>query len=274
MPSPPTTEGGKPRGERIMLVGDSDTGKSRHYLKVAEWHQRRKADIHFYGICTPGNEWDVLLAEGAEFEGLTNVTWDVVWEMQDWFDLYAKFRKAANQGDFLCCDVQGDLWTDAQTEYERTEHGGDLSTRWITSSVHPMITDTKEKKNPWTRINSRYNEFANNKLLRWPGHLVSLYWQTGIPDDLTDKDKEAASLFGPFELMPLGNKKDYKRFHTILHLARNSQGEYVWRTIRDRQRKHLGTRVERKKFVTIKPEVCTGKDLFKDYLMPVGGWKL
>lgn len=263
MPSPPKTESGHDRKERIMLVGDSDAGKTHQVLKVAEWHQRRKADTHFYAICSPGNEWDVMLAPSADFGGLTNVTWDVVYEMQDWYDLYDRYRKKAKAGDWFIADVQTDMWTDAQEEYDMAHGGG---------SGNPWTTEDDDDKD-WAGISSRHNNLGK-RFLRWPGHQVGLYHERAPFKDPKNRHKDAKALFDPFGIFPEGNKKDYKRFHTILHLARNSQEKHTWRTVRDRQREHLGTRNERKGLVTIKPEICEGKDLFKDYLMPVGGWKL
>lgn len=274
MPTPVTLDDGRYHLERIMLFGDADAGKTYQFLKIAEWHQKRGSDAHFYGICSPGNEWDVMCMPGAEFEHLKNVTFDVAFEMQDWFDLYKKYWPNARKGvDWLCCDVAGDVWQDVQAEYAQIEWGGDLGSKWITEGgLHPIAKDGMMNKDyPWGRINSRYRDFANNKLMRWPGHLVGLYWETPIPDGLKKKDKEAADLFTPFDIFPQGNKKDYKRFHSIIHLAKNSKGEHVWRSVRDRQRKLIGERRTRGTVTTV--STVKAGDLFRDYLVKIGGWK-
>lgn len=268
MPSPPLTAAGRPVLERQLFMGDSDAGKTYAYLKIADWHQRRGADTTFYGLTTSGNDWTKLLAPGAEFGHLENVVEEPVAEIQDYFDTYDRFRKKAKPGDFLALDVVGDAWAACQDEYAEREWGTDLGTKWATSGGQYPIGGADW---PWGSINARYRKLMQNKLLRWPGHLVCMAWEA----PLGDKDTEAhfLSIFGLVNRKPIGQKDDYRRFDTIIQFGFNGRGERVVRTLKERGgRRRLGEFKEKGKATTHVGESVP--DFFLTYLKGIAGWSL
>lgn len=272
MPAPPTTRSGKPIRERIMVFGDSDAGKTFNYLKVAEWHQRRGSDATFYGLCTPGNEWDRHLMPGAEFGELENVEPIDVEGIQDYFDAYDKqILPHAGPDDWLAVDVIDDVWKACQDEYAAHEwKGKDLGSKWATEGGDFPIEGWE-----WGRINARYRAFVQNRIARFPGHIMVMAWEKDLmPDSKSGKmgeSQEVKATFGLVGHKPAGQKDDYKRFATLLHLGKNAKGEHVIRTARDRQRPRLGNLVERGKVTSLFPVPAT--DFFRQYLVGIAGWK-
>lgn len=274
MPSPPTTRAGKPIRERILLYGDSDAGKTYNFLTVARWHQRRGSDATFYGICTPGNEWDRFFMPGGEFEDLENVTCFDVEDIQDYFDVYdRKIKPYAGAEDWLALDVIDDVWKAAQDEYAKREwKGKDLGTKWAVDGGDFPIEGWE-----WGTINARYRSFAQNRIARFPGHVMAMAWERTLAEPAKSTGKggdppEVRDVFGLIDRKPAGQKEDYKRFATLLHLAKSSRGEWVVRTARDRQRARLGEIVERGKVTTHYPARLT--DFYRQYLVGIAGWKL
>lgn len=279
MPTPVMTTTGKILRERIMLYGDSDSGKTYNFFKVAEWHQRRHSDAHFYGITTSGNgaSWDLFLM--GEFADLTNISFIEVETMPDYYTAMEKIGKDVQPGkDWLCVDVIGDAWEDAQQDYARREWGMDISAKWMTEGgfKHPISADAgKEKPWNWQPIKSAYFGFAKNRVMPFPGHVMVLAWDKQLPEEM--KDAEARNLFDPVGRMPVGRSDEYSRYNTIIHLGKNGSGEHVWRTVRDRQREHrLGILKEIPKpggGVEVRNVPEKAGDFMRDYLMRVG-WKL
>lgn len=273
MPTPPTTRTGRQVRERILLYGDSDSGKTYNFLKVAEWHQRRGSDAVFWGLCSPGNEWDRLLMPGAEFEHLENVRPFDVEDMQDYFDVYdGEIRPHAKPEDWLAIDVIDAAWQAAQDEYAKREwKGRDLGSKWAAEGGQYPITGWE-----WGSINARYRAFIQNRVLRFPGHVMALAWEKELQDAAKSsgkggEDQDVLDVFGLVGRKPAGQKDDYKRFSTLLHLAKSADGKHVVRTARDRQRPKLGRIVERGKAVSHYP-VEVG-DFFMTYLVKVAKWR-
>ncbi len=273
MPSPPTTRAGKQIRERILLFGDSDAGKTFNFLTVAAWHQKRGSDATFYGICTPGNEWDRFFMPGAEFEHLENVVPIDVEDIQDYFDVYDnQIKPHAGPDDWLALDVIDDVWKACQDEYaKRTWKGQDLGSKWATVGGDFPIEGWE-----WGTINARYRAFVQNRIARFPGHVMAMAWEKTMQEAAKSSGKggesqEVRDVFGLIGQKPAGQKEDYKRFSTLLHLAKDPTGQWVVRTARDRQRVKLGRIVERGNAASHYPVPLN--DFYREYLMKVAGWK-
>jgi len=284
LPTPLTTPAGKVIRERQLLYGDSDAGKTYNYLKVAEWHQRRNSDAVFYGICTPGNDWDRFFMPGGEYEHLENVVPIDVEDIQDYFDAFdgikakalAKLKRGKHPDgwveDWLCIDVIDDAWKAASDEHAKREwKGQDIGSKWAVEGGDYPVEGWE-----WGPINARYRAFAQNRLIRFPGHVMALAWDKPLSEASKSSGKggetaEVRETFSLIERKPAGQKEDYKRFHTLLHLAKNAKGEWVIRTARDRQRPRLGEVVQRGKATIYVPHKLT--DFYMEYLVRTAGWK-
>lgn len=276
MPTPPVIQMGqieKLVRERILLYGDSDSGKTYLYLTIARYYQMRKAKGTFYGLCSPGNQWDKFFGPGGEFEGLENVVPFDVEEIQDYFDKFdKKIKPKATKDDWLCIDVISDVWGAAGDEYSKKENKGrDLGEAWATTGGDYPVEGWQ-----WGRINARYRSFAQNRLLRFPGHLVGLAWDKDLQEAAKSSGKggesdEVRDLFGLIGKKPAGQKEDYKRFDTIIHLGVNGRGEHVARTARDRQRDRLGDVIQRGTAQVFRGQPIS--NFFLEYLVKIAGWK-
>lgn len=275
MPSPPTSRAGNPIPERMLLFGDSDAGKTWWLLKIAEWHQKRGSDAHFYGLCSPGNTWDPFWLPGAEFEHLENVTYfNIGTDVQEYFDVFdRKVKSRARPQDWLAVDVIGDVRGAATDEYSYREFKGkDLGSAWGTTGGKYPIEGWE-----WGSINRRYAAFCQNRVLPFKGHVIAMAWDRDLHEAAksTGKGGDTPHLRGVFEQVgkaPAGDKEDYKRFRTIIHLSKNGQGEHVARTVRDKGRPgRLGEVVEMGKVTQFRGHKITNP--YTDYLMKIGGWK-
>lgn len=274
MPEPRKSKAGHPIRERILLFGDSDAGKTWWLLKIAEWHQRRGSDAHFYGLCTPGNSWDVFFLPSAEFEDLDNVTFFEVTDAQDYFDIYDnKVKRQARPQDWLSVDVLGDLRASTIDEgVKRDNRGRDLGSAWATTGGDYPVSGW----DGWGPVNARYAAFTQNRLLPFPGHVLCMAWERDLAEPSKSSGRggdsaEVRDLFGPIGAKPMGEKNDYKRFRTIIHLGKNGRGEHVARTARDKQRTRLGELVEIGKVTQFRGHKISNP--YTDYLMKIGGWR-
>lgn len=274
MPTPPLIKIGiveMPAKEKILLYGDSDLGKTYNYLKIAEWHQRRGSKAKFYGICTPGNEWTKFWTPGGEFAHLTNVQFFPVTDIQDYFDAFDKhIKRQAKTEDWLALDVIGDAWNASMEEYAEREWGTDLGSKWATEGGKYPIGGADW---PWGSINARHKALIQNRMLRFPGHLMCMAWDKKLSTkEGEEKDQQALELFSLVGYKNVGQKDDYRRFDTVLHLSLNGEGKRVVRTVRDRGgRKRLGNVVQMGKSQAFHG-VPVG-DFFTQYLVGVAGWK-
>ena len=68
----PKSPAGNPIGERILVYGGPDSGKTHNLLTIADWYHKTNTEGRFYVIATDMS-YDRMLGPGGDFEHLTNV---------------------------------------------------------------------------------------------------------------------------------------------------------------------------------------------------------
>jgi len=272
----PVLRNGKQVRERIGIYGPPKVGKTHLFFTIAKWHQDLGSDAKFYAISTD-TSYEVL-SMNPEFVELENIIWEDVVIMQDYIDAARKFNSLMRPQDWLSVDLMADAWAAAQDEYARVQTkkaGGnleDMGDLWATSGGgdgYPI------EGWEWGMPNARYRVFANNLILRAPGHVFLVYGQKDLMKESgsgkTGESKDTKEMFGHIGLKPTGQKEDPFRYHSILHISSLGDKEQGISTAGERwgNRERLGKKMSNGQ---VRDEPMT--DFFLDYLVKVAGWEM
>lgn len=277
MPTPKqlrTADGYKYIKERIGLYGGPKIGKTHQYLTIARWHQELGSDAKFYAVNTD-TSFEVLMTN-PEFEPLTNVIWADAWTLQDAIDAGRKFTAQMRAKDWILSDLQSDMWKLTQDEAAaaltaKTTKAVDLGDLWAVTGPGDYPIEGWD----WGIPNGRYRTWAQNILLRAPGHVMCIYAEKELMKESksgkSDEDPRVRDMFKHIGAKPEGQKDDPFRWHTILHLESNGAKKQKIATAGERfgYRRWMGTAMQNG-FVRAEPM----NDFFLDYLVGVAGWSM
>ncbi len=274
MPTPPKAPNGNPIKERIGLYGGPKIGKTHQYLTIARWHQELGSDARFYAINTD-TSFEVLMMN-PEFNTLTNVEWSDAWTFQEALDAGRKYAAQMRSKDWILSDLQSDIWKLVQDEAaqaltKQTTKALDLGDLWATAGPDEYPIGGWD----WGIPNGRYRTWANNVLLRCPGHVMCIYAEKELLKESksgkSDEDPIVKDMFKHIGAKPEGQKDDPFRWHSILYLEGNGRKAQKIATAGERfgYREWLGTKMSNG-FVRTVPL----GDFFLDYLVGVAGWSM
>lgn len=259
----------RPNGpyERILIMGEWGTGKSRAWLKWAEWIKRTGAPSQVFAIDTDsawdrmgwGLDWphvhvkdcekyDEILAAVTEFRG----------------------KAVAGRNDLLVVDMIDKPWEYAQAGFSEKAFGENI-TNWLLSVRAAGENPGGDYGVNWNTINRLYGDFMNN-VIRFPGHVLAVAPCEPVRQpDRSGKggdDTQVRQMFGRLGAKPKGQKGLPFQFHTIL-LAQDKSagagtGPWVLTTAKDRD---MGE-VVREKMIG-----APYNDFVLDYLVKRAGWR-
>jgi hypothetical protein len=277
MPTPPRLPNGQTIKERLNLFGLAGVGKTHQFFQIAKWHQDLGSDARFYAINTD-TSFEVLYFN-PEFVGLSNIEWTDCTSFDAMYMAAKGYNSKLRPQDWLCIDLQDDAWSLVQDEYAqiRAKEAGldidDLSELWVEGG------STKEYPISgwdWQTPNARYRSFANNYVLRGPGHRFIISRQTDVMEPSSGMKEDAVTkanriMFSPLGVKPGGQKEDPSRWHTILHVGSRGEKLQTIATAKERwgARKWMGQRMSNGQ---VRGEQLN--DFFMDYLVNIAGWSL
>jgi hypothetical protein len=268
-PTPPTTRAGTFIHERILLFGDSDAGKTRALLSIAKYHQTRHSDAVFY-VINNDYTFEAMLRPGGEFDELENVIVENVLTMDEYINTARTFRKKMRTQDWFSTDRLDGAWEAAQDEYATKRWGEDLGSYWMELQNQRGDGDDYPVAGwDWGPINKRYRTFANNYLMRMPGHVLCMSGEKSLKEPSKagkgGEDSYTSSTFDRVGRKPAGQKEDAKRFNSVIHMGHGLKG-WKMRRANDRERDWGAEDGDNHPTREV-------KDFMRDYLIRIGGWK-
>ena len=259
---------GNPRSrERILSFGGAGQGKSFDFYTIANLAAMTKSDAKFYVIDTDVSVWRML--ENPALKHLTTTDGNPVDslviddEIADWWslmDAVKRFQSKMGPNDWLMMDMMSPAWGWVQSAFTEKVFGQGTDEYFLAKRA--AMRDPKKEKAlegwvDWPVINTMYKGLQQ-ALLTTPGHLYATAEVKAINTDQAEKDTRLQ--FGPFGVMPVGQKRDPYIFQSVILKAATRPEEFEAVTIKDRSREQMrGKRID---------------NFAKDYLVKIAGWKL
>jgi hypothetical protein len=259
----------RPNGpyERILLMGEWSTGKSRAWLKVAEWIKKTNAPSQIFA-CDTDTAWE-------------RMGWGLDWphvhvrDCENYDQIKGaveEARKKANsqRNDWLVVDMADKMWDYAQAGFSTKAFGVDI-TSWLLEVRAKGENPGGDYGINWNTINRLYADVMNN-IIRFPGHvlLVTPAEQVMQPnrDGKGGDDPNVRAMFGKLGVKPRGQKALPFQVHTVILCQDKSQGAGIgpW---------CMSTAKDRDVGVTPREKMVGApyNDFVLDYLIKRGGWK-
>jgi hypothetical protein len=273
---PPTKRSGESVRERFLAYGPAGSAKTTGLLKIAKWYQDTDTPGHFYIINTD-LAYEAMLMD-PEYEGLENITvFDIdPSNMQEFIDAGKEIKKKGTLIDWFSVDLMGDAWKASQDEYANISTKGkigDVGTLWRTSG---SISDYPISGWEWGMPNARYRFLLNNCVRSFRGHVYCVSGQKELlqtsGSGKTRENEEVKKVFNHVGYKP-DTKADEEayRFHTIIHFSGGRFGKFKVLTAKERfkYRRLMGEEMSNGRWVGEDYD-----DLFMDYFVKVGLWKL
>lgn len=243
-----------------MAFGGSNSGKSYDYYNIALRSQKSGSDAKFYIIDTDVSVGRMLDDPAFADLVLPDDQWD---DVDDWAELTAsikRFGAVMRPQDWLMIDMLSPTWQMCQDHFTHSVWDKSLEDYFLQKRASMKNPEKEQAFAGWTDwpvINSMYGAFQNS-LLRCPGNLYVTSEVKALNRDQAEKDTKA--LFGPFGVVPVGQKRNPHLFQTILWHQELRPDHRVLTTVKDRSRQKVqGVEV---------------KDFAIGYLVKVAGWKL
>lgn len=238
--------------ERIMLMGGWGVGKSTAISDIA-----RHVDGRVYLI-------DTTYEAERNYPGQDNV---VIESVESWDDYLTGVRKATIRGgrdDWLAIDRIDPVWDMAQNGFIEKVFGRSADDWFVEyrkeSAGHPLAGEYGMN---WTVIKKMYGAFMT-EVMRFKGNVIVTCRAEQLREPNRDgKGGDSMELrveYGKFGVKPAGEKNMGFLFHTVLWLAEPQSENWIFSTVRDRNRGIIKGRQLR--------------SFTEDYLLKEGGWSV
>lgn len=278
MPTPPTGPSGRPARERLLVYGDTSSGKTSCALSLASFAQRRGSEARFYALSSGDLAYEQML-DAARYADLTNVEYADCFDYGEWMDAAKGFlaaaRKRAKAGegseDWLVVDLYSSLWTMVQDFYIANVRGEDGDDFWTAAAKRAEGSGSGwalyEDIN-WQVANKLYREFSQKIMQRWPGHVLAVASAKPVDKDkggkVTEADGNIGDWFGRLGSKPAGQKEMAYEFRDVLFCRKLGSGKHTITTAKAREREEVLKGAEWS---------LDGMGFFGAFLRPVCGWK-
>lgn len=272
-PTPPAGPSGRPARERILVYGETSSGKTTALLSIAAFHQKRGSDARFYVVSSGDLAYEQMLP-ADQYAHLTNVEYSDCWEFPEWMDagkgyleMARKRAKGEASADWLVVDLYSSLWTVVQDFYiaqVRGESGDDFWTAAAKRAEGAKSGWALYEDINWQVANKLYREFSQRIIGRWPGHVLAIAAAKPVDKDkggkVTEADGNIGDWFGRLGEKPAGQKDMAYEFRDVVQMRRLGSGMFTMSTAKGREREKVLKGQEH-------------KDFFMDFLVRVAGWK-
>ncbi len=263
--------------ERILTMGGPNAGKTFNYFTIARLALATGSDAHFFVIDTDETAMRTLIDPGFtslwnDDSTLKNIT---IVNVAGWEELLAALETVQGRlvkgkyipgtgmmrdQDWLMIDMLSPTWGWVTDWYTRRVFDKGTDEFFLQQREKMKEGDKKmqglEGWKDYGIINPAY-AVLQDRILRTPGHI---YCTAEVKQISDQADKETRLMFGPYGVIPVGQKRTPHLFSTILWQSepRSEVREVI--TIKDRSRPVLqGERIN---------------DFAVDYLCGVAAWEL
>jgi len=249
-----------PKREKILLLGDTVSGKSYAYMRLAAQEYQdaidhgRKSKRFFVldtddtmpSFLNAGDEFDYLYCEnGGNVYPYPAASWD---ELRD---AYATIRAQAEPGDWIVFDLASRIYEMAQVLVARVK-GIDLNDSTIQRAIDGKGFGGFDAS-AWTLVTTTFESIVKDAILNTRANILCLQHITEIIDVAGREGKrEQMTLFDAIGLKPQGAPRLAGLVDTIV---------MVW-AIRQVNRGERGVRTSAKTVRTLAVMKDRGRDLF------------
>lgn len=266
--------------ERILLMGGPNMGKTYDIMTIARLSAASGSDAHFHYLDTDEAAGRVLVDPAFKdlwLEGMSGLKNLTLYQVSHWEDLLETLTEVQGQlrqgkfvtkgamkpGDWLVIDMLTPTWQWVQDWFTNRVYHSDLDEFFLAHRESAVASKDPKAKGTaydawrdWPIINQQYAELED-RILRSPGNIICTAEVKAINND--SADKEVRMMFGPYGVIPAGQKRVPHLFSTIIWKTSNIPGVRQAITIKDRAREIMeGVEVD---------------DFAKDYLVGVAGWQ-
>jgi RecA/RadA recombinase len=284
MPSPPVGPSGRPARERILVYGETSSGKTSAALSLAAFHQRRGSEARFFALSSGDLAYEQML-DAPRYAALTNVEYEDCFEYGDWITHGRRFLEAAKKRaktgpseDWLIVDLYSSLWGLVQQTYidqiatvaGKDDDSTDFWTRAAlraetSNNGFEMFSDIN-----WQFCNKIYGDIQRI-MGRWPGHVIAVAAAKPVEKDrggkVTEADANYAEWFGKLGSKPAGQKEMAYEFRDVVFCKRLGNGKHTLTTAKARER-------AAEPLKGAEWDVDSPLGFFGAFLKPVAGWKI
>lgn len=253
--------------ESLLVMGASGTGKTKGWLSIADKLQssaeRSESPVPQMFVIETDPSQAARRALEAGYPHLKNVH---LYPAYDWEDYGPAIKDARSQcttrkdqygadisDDWLVVDLLGFAWGKVEEYYIDLAFGKDLPTFFQTARDAGDLGKELDGRKDWGQINRLYNAFTN-KVTRWPGHSYCTTPVKALDTRLADPNN--ILLYGPYGVMPVGQKFTANIFNTVLWMQAKRPGEWKMTTVKDREREYLTGEVVSSFFTTFLMKVA------------------
>lgn len=244
--------------ERILIYGEGGSRKSSAILQLA----KRLPDATFRVVeCDWSPSMEVFLGTD-EYANLTNVEYRTVFpdDFDGQLELLQWQQTSSKPGDWAAFDSFTHTW-DASSqwfiEHQFSEHE-DADAYYLARRAEKSGKEGDlDGWMDWPYIKKLHNKLYREISKCPANYILTMEQQQVNQDRLAGEEK---TLFGRQQFMPRGRKQIAHVPRTILHFEVSREGNATYTSLKDRARQ----------LQTARPL----SDFFRDYLVPVGGWKL
>ncbi len=259
------------RRERILIFGESGSGKSSCWVSILNYMVKTKATNKMYLFDTD-HAWDAMRDES--FDPYIQVVDCDTQNFAEWDHQLAEILKKINKDDWLVVDMIDKAWVGAQDRYWSTMSGGNsLGEIYLKAQQNEDFSMGGDYGANWGVINKLYNDFFT-LVMSARCHIMCI-----APADIVYVDKKSGMALNPdheefvkFKFRPVGQKRLKHAFHSVI-LAREiptAKGP-EWNLSTIKERGPVGN-VRRR--LMKGEEVTEGAGFVGAYLIKVCGWKL
>jgi hypothetical protein len=246
--------------ERILLIGPWGAGKSTAWATIYDWLRRTESPGKLYLI-------DTDRAVDRVCPSLPESQFADVHEWPEYLTAIDRFIELATRDDWLVIDLIDKAWSAVQNHFIHEAFGKNAASYFMEwkkgdSKAGNALADGFGAN--WQVINKMYDEFMQEKVLRWPGHILAC--SPADPVKLPDRkgeggdEKEILDAFGRYGVKPAGQKKLGFQFLSVILLNPKANETWAFSSMKDVKRE--------------RPQNQPLTDFVMDYLVGVAKWTL
>lgn len=250
------------RRERILVYGDSGSGKSSCWVSIADWLARTGSGERVFTLDTD-NAWDALRPVDGSLDAVLTVISLDEYEYGEWTPAARKFRGELTKDSWLVLDLADKAWSGAQSHFWKHLSGGDSLAEMKLRELKKPGTISGDHGKNWDVIKNFYFEFYQT-VMNAPCHILLVAAEKQIVRGVTDE--ESVPEYVQHGAYPAGQSQMRGSVHTVLRCIEAKTGE-DWRYTTIKERGPIG----RPKRPYLKGEKVD--DFVRTYLMKVAGWK-
>jgi ABC-type dipeptide/oligopeptide/nickel transport system ATPase component len=249
-----------PRRERILVFGESGSGKSSTWTSIAEWMVKTGSGDTMY-VTDTDKAWEAMRPVDGRLDKTCSVD-----DARNYSQIKASLDRALKLGstnDWLVVDMIDQLWVRSQRHYFDEAMESDLGDFFLEAKKGgPSVAG--EYGTNWNVINKLYGDLTL-RIYDFPGHVLCCTPAGDLRQPNRDgkggDDVKVRQMFNRVGMKPEGQKALPFLFHTII-LTQEASTDWRLTTVKDRQRERVVGKV-----------VTEGGGFPMSYLIPTAGWK-